>query len=151
MSALRVFWALWLVGCVHTSDDAPSFPSASREFDIPAPTPSEELPPPAPRLRHTKTLGQVEPIYDRGGALPAAPPGQLGPTVIVNNNVQQNTSVLVTPYGVPGLDLPPVISPSGTTTGRGGGSTGAGRGGAAPGGTPPVGGDWPQVPSYGPR
>jgi hypothetical protein len=154
MSALRGLLALFLVGCIHTNDDPPSFPSHPGEFDIPSPTPaaptqaSDDFPAPAPRLRHTKTLGQGDPVYERSSvAAPGVAPSQPGTTVIVNNNVQQTTStMIVTPYGVPGLYVPPVGGSRGTSTSRGGSGTAAGRGG-----TPPVGGDWPQVPSYGPR
>lgn len=157
MSALRGLLALCLVGCVHPNDDPPSFPEHPHEFDIASRSSLDseneaslsDLPAPAPRLRRTKTLGQGESTFDRGAvATPAAGPAQNGTTVIVQNNIQQTTSTtVVTPYSVPGLNFAPVYGgPGGASNSRGGAA-----GGARTGGAPPVGGDWPQVPSYGPR
>ena len=160
MRALQGILALCLVGCVHPVDDSPAFPGHPGDFDIPSQPASEQppappayaaddIPPPAPRLRRSKTLG--ESTYDRGSVAqaPGAGPGpaQGGTTVIIHNNVQQSAASVVYPNAVPGLNFAPVYGGTGASNARGGSGSGAGSVGR----TPPVGGDWPQVPSYGPR
>lgn len=100
-----------------------------------------EGPLPAPRLRHSKTLGQSE--FD-GRATPTVggATAQGESTIVIHNNIQQTTNVVV-PYAVPGLVVPSVNG-GGTPSARSGNSAGASH-------PPSVGGDWPQVPSYGPR
>lgn len=154
MRALQGVLALCLVGCIHPADDPPDFPEPSHDFDIPSATTSDtsvvagdDVPPPAPRLRRTKTLGQSD--YDGRAPVAAAaggPPAQGGTTVIINNNVQQTATSVAYPYALPGQNFSPVYgNGSSSSSNRGGGSSaGASR-------PPAVGGDWPQVPSYGPR
>jgi hypothetical protein len=133
---------------MHPADDPPLFPEHPGTFSIPSAEASpstqyDEAPPAAPRLRRTKTLGQT----DYASAPAPAAPGQVGagPTVIVNNNIQQTTTTVVAPAFLPGQVAAPSFGGARVAPAARGGS------GAAPGGTPPVGGDWPQVPSYGPR
>jgi len=143
----------WLgAGCGQPLEE-PAYPTHS-EFELPPSTqPADqaaaEEPPPAPRLRHPKTLGQTDEAYARGAAM-AQPYGQTGAqggtTVIINNNLQQQVSPTVV-YTGPGVSGSVYGGRTGGSVSRGG-STG---GGSAGGSTPPVGGDWPRVPSYGPR
>ena len=158
---------LWLLvlfplGC-HSLYDEPTFPEglSADEIELPpsaSPSPStapyaDDVPPPAPRLRRTKTLGfseSADGVAARGR--PADGATALGTTVIINTTVTQ-VAPSVTYWG-PGL--------SGSTVhGRGVNGAGAaapaqdgrsrGGTGVAPSPSPPVGGDWPRVPSYGPR
>jgi hypothetical protein len=163
--------AVALGGCAHASEQAP--PPRDRlvlAVDDPPATaeaPSSEVTVaeatdaasrPRTRLSKTVTLGQTE------AYAPAPPPPSYGagggPGVVVNNNV-----TVVTPppvyyggfggYGYGGYGYGyGGYGAYGGAGGRGARFGGAGYGGGHHGGgsrTPPVAGDWPAPPSYGPR
>jgi hypothetical protein len=172
MRALLFLPLLLSIGC-NALYDEPAFPVAAEDIELPpsaepsaatAPRAAlDDVPPPAPRLRRTKTLGVSEgpDLVGAERTAAAAAPGQApGTTVIIHNNITQTTSTpAVYGYGYGGYGYngthgrgtsPGVGSPALPGENRPGGGTGnsPGRGGNS---APPVGGDWPRVPSYGPR
>jgi hypothetical protein len=168
MRAWLLSGVLLMVGCGPALEE-PAFPTAS-DLDLPPSAEvlaqpvaiDDDVPPPAPRLRRTKTLGQIDDYNVRSGVGVARGDGPNGTTVIINNNIQQVApSVVYAPGGGYAYG-------SGAAYGSGRGNTGTsgstingasnagvpgsgGRGSGGSGSPPPVGGDWPRAPSYGPR
>jgi hypothetical protein len=118
------------------------------------PPPVEPASTSRPRLSRTITLGQDSETYAYSAPVaPAPPPAAAAPTVIVNNQ----TNVMVGGgygygYGGPTYGYFPRSSGFRSSGFAGGTSTGweGARRTAAPGQTPPIGGNWPTIPSYGP-
>ena len=170
---------LWLplllsTGC-HSLYDEPAFPSGPAAEDIelppsasPSPTTAprvadDDMPPPATRLRRTKTLGMSDSPDWYSSQAPQAAPAAPGTTIIINNNVSQASGGggYYGPgyytgggyyYGGPsygrGTGQGPGVAPTSPTNND---HASHGGGSRAPSSPPPVGGDWPRVPSYGPR
>lgn len=133
--------SLALAGCAQRTAEPPSAapPSGLAAAVFPDPRPERDGFVPRRRLEHTVTLGQ-------DAFLPGAPPRGTPPQSSAPLTIQNNVYVTPPPtnygygYGYGGYGLPVY-------------STGSSR--SAPvnpvTGTPPVAGDWPAAPSYGPR
>jgi len=121
-------------------------------------------PAPRPRLDHVVTLGETP--FEPYTPTQAAPPGNGG--VVINNNITVNGSdpgyyggygayggyYGGSSYGYGARGTGRSRGTAARTTGTGGGSdvgTAAQAPPARTGQTPGVGGNWPTVPSYGPR
>lgn len=152
--------ALGLVaGCAHAAAEAP--PREERDVVVVDSAPQEPIPAEAPapsrRISKTITLGQTD-----SSPMAQAPVVQGGPGVVVNNNITVVTGPPVVyggyygygyGYGYGGGGAHAAPNAPYVNHVQGGAPIGSpasvGVGSAA--GAPPVGGNWPSAPSYGPR
>lgn len=152
-----------LAGCLHEEDEPVLAPSVVVVTPPPTvvvvqpPAPVEEPAAPRRRLDHVVTLG--ERTYEPYAPQAAQPTQAAGTNVTINNNVTVNGGAgsgyyggYFTPtYGTRGLGYEGGgrAAPRAAPTPQLG--TAAQSAPAQPGQMPGVGGNWPTIPSYGPR
>jgi hypothetical protein len=174
---LTLLPCLVLLGACGTVDEMPPQTAASHQepqefpefYSAEPPARDPEVPPPAPRLLHSKTLGES---YDTPVMSPAGQMALYGGRTVVVNNVQGGaypgspapcycgggSYYSGSYYGGPYYGVSRGVPYTSTHPGAAGG--GEGSGGHVPGhvttgrgapSTPSVGGNWPTIPSQGPK
>jgi hypothetical protein len=162
---LTLLAGLVLLGACGTIDEMPPQTAANHQepkefasfYSAEPPARDPDVPPPAPRLRQTKTLGESYDTPYMSHAGQAALYGSAHSVVIINNNIPAAGPQVVysgSGYAPPCYCGGSFYGPGGVVSrGTGGGSTGSTgstSGGHVAPSNPGVGGSWPSVPSHGP-